>query len=137
MTENKTKPTAQSVDDFLAGVKGEQKRADSKQLVKLMQDITGQKPVMWGKIIGFGKYTYKYASGREGEWMKIGFSPRAQALTVYGIVYYDEGRELLDKLGKVTTGKGCVYIKKLSDVNLSVLRQMIERGYKTDNPYSS
>lgn len=130
MADNKTKATDQSVETFISGIEDEKKRADSQALIDLMREATGEEPKMWGSsIVGFGSYHYKYDSGREGDNMKVGFSPRKQALTLYGLdITADEGQALLGKLGKCTTGKGCVYIKKLSDVDADVLKTMIKRA---------
>lgn len=131
-TEIKTKASKASVSDFLESIKDPQKKADSKIVLKLMEKITGEKPKMWGSaIIGFGDTHYKYASGREGDWFKMGFSPRANALTIYGIKYYEDfDKGLFSKLGKYTEGKGCVYIKRLSDVDLKVLEKLISQAAK-------
>ncbi|HSX01223.1 MAG TPA: DUF1801 domain-containing protein [Candidatus Saccharimonas sp.] len=130
MSELKTTPTGANVAAYLAGIADERQRQDAIKIVALMQQVTGEQPVMWGTgIVGFGSFRYKYASGREVDWMKVGFSARKTALTLYGLVYYDHPEEL-DKLGKYTTGKGCLYIKSLADVDLDVLAKMIENGYK-------
>jgi len=122
--ELKTKETDASVDAFLGGIADEQQRADSRYIIKTMQRLTGEKPKMWGpSIIGFGSTTLKYASGRELDWMKIGFSPRKGNLTLYGLA--PENERYLERLGKHKTGKGCLYIKQLSDIDLKVLENMI------------
>lgn len=129
MAENKTKPTEASVQAFLESVEDERKRKDSFTLVKLMQEITGEEARMWGDtMVGFGNYHYKYASGREGDMMLVGFSPRKAALTLYIMSGLDEGDPLLNQLGKYKTGKACLYIKTLTDVDMTVLRQMVERS---------
>lgn len=131
MAENKTKATDKSVQAFLEGVEDDRKREDSFTLVKLMQEITGEEPRMWGDtMVGFGSYHYKYASGREGDAMRVGFSPRKANLTLYIMTGFHEADPLLGKLGKHTTGKSCLYVKTLQDVNMDVLRQMIERSYR-------
>ena len=122
--ELKTKETSASVDDFLDGLADERQKADSRSIVKIMQKITGEKPKMWGpSIIGFGSTTIKYASGRELDWMKIGFSPRKGNIVLYGMA--SDAKAAKD-LGKFKTGKGCLYIKKLSDVDESVLAALIK-----------
>jgi hypothetical protein len=122
----KTQKTESSVDDFLNSIKDEQQRNDSIAIVKLMQQATGDKPKMWGAaIIGFGNVLLKYESGRELDWFKIGFSPRKQALTLYGLLGSEKQQELLKKLGKHKTGKGCLYINKLTDVDALVLKKMM------------
>jgi len=125
MSELKTKPNKSSVSGFINSIEDPVKRQDSKTLVKLMQEITGAKPVMWGtSIVGFGSYHYKYASGREGDWFVAGFSPRKQNLTLY-IMSGIKDHELFNKLGKYKTGKGCLYFKRLSDVDTETLKQII------------
>lgn len=129
MAENKTKPTEASVQAFLENVADERKREDSFTLVKLMQEVTGEEARMWGDtMVGFGNYHYQYASGREGDMMLVGFSPRKAALTLYIMSGLDDGDPLLNKLGKYKTGKACLYVKTLKDVDMTVLRQMVERS---------
>lgn len=126
MSKNKTTETNASVSDFLNAVKDETKRADSFKLVELFESITGSPAKLWGpSIVGFGSYHYKYESGREGEAALVAFSPRAAALTIYFSASFDQREELLSQLGKYKTEKGCIYIKKLSDVNLDVLEELI------------
>jgi hypothetical protein len=123
--ELKTKETGASADAFLDKVADPKQREDSRTIVKIMQRISGDKPKMWGSsIIGFGLTKLKYDSGRELDWMKIGFSPRKGNLTLYGLL--SENEKHLAKLGKYTTGKGCLYIKRLDDVDVKVLEKMIE-----------
>jgi hypothetical protein len=130
MAENKTQETDQSVQTFLEGVEDERKRADSFALVQLIQGVTGELPRMWGSaIVGFGKYHYRYESGREGESMLVGFSPRKQNLTLY-VAGLDELGDLLGRLGKHKTGKGCLYINRLADVDTSVLRELVQCSYE-------
>lgn len=125
MAELKTQPTKANVTDFLNGIEDPVKKQDSITLVKMMQEITGAKPVMWGSsIIGFGSYHYKYASGREGDWFQTGFSPRKQALTLY-IMGGFKDKSVLEKLGKCKSGKGCLYIRRLSDVDQGLLREFV------------
>jgi hypothetical protein len=125
MAENKTKPTQLSVTAFIDALTDPARRADAKALVKLMQSAAGEKPKMWGpSIIGFGSCHYKYESGREGDMPLIGFSPRKAASVLYGMNGSSDSKALLAKLGKHTTGKGCIYIKKLADVDREVLETM-------------
>jgi Domain of unknown function (DU1801) len=125
MAENKTKPTKLSVAAFIDTLTDPTRRADAKALVKLIQTAAGEKPKMWGpSIIGFGSYHYKYESGREGDMPVIGFSPRKTANVLYGMTGSSDSKALLTKLGKHTTGKGCLYIKKLADVDQQVLGAM-------------
>src|SRR6204780_2132262 len=129
MADNKTKPTELSVAAFINAITDPTKRADAKALVKLMQDAAGEKPKMWGpSIIGFGSYHYKYDSGREGDMPLIGFSPRKAANVLYGLHGSSDSKALLAKLGKHTTGKGCLYIKKLADVDQQVLAAMAAKS---------
>jgi hypothetical protein len=126
MADNKTKPTKVSVSAFIDALADETKRADAKVLVKLMQSATGEKPKMWGpSIIGFGSYHYTYESGREGDMPIAGFSPRKAATVVYGLTGFSDSEALRAKLGKHTTGVGCLYIKKLADVDQKVLQTLI------------
>jgi hypothetical protein len=129
MAELKTKQNDQSVTDFLKAVPDERRRDDSFIILDLMKEITGQEPKMWGdSIIGFGNYHYKYATGREGDWFVTGFSPRKQNLTLYIMSGFDEYDELLKKLGKYKTGKACLYLNKLADVEISVIKELIQKS---------
>jgi hypothetical protein len=131
MAELKTKKTQASVAAFLNAIDDDQKRRDSKAVAKIMKEITGKSPKMWGtSIVGYGSYHYKYASGQEGDWPLTGFSPRKQALTLYIMSGFKEYKPLLKKLGKHKTGKACLYIKKLEDVDEKVLRELIKRSVK-------
>lgn len=129
MAALKTRPNDQSVEAYLDNVTDEQRRQDSYAVLELMREVTGQEPTMWGdSIVGFGSYHYRYASGREGDWFLTGFSPRKQALTLYIMSGFGEYEELLDKLGKYTTGKSCLYVKRLEDVDLPTLRELVRRS---------
>ncbi len=129
MADIKTKPTELSVTVFIDAVTDSTRRADAKALVKLMRDATGEKPKMWGpSIVGFGSHHYRYDSGREGDMPLIGFSPRKAANVLYGMIGSSDSRALLTKLGKHTTGKGCLYIKKLADVDQRVLEEMVVKS---------
>ena len=130
-TELKTKLNDASVTDFLNSVEDEQKRKDSLEIMKMMKQVTKAEPKMWGtSIVGFGSYHYKGASGREGDWMLIGFSPRKQNLTLYIMPGFERYPELMKKLGKHTTGKSCLYIKRLSDVDTGVLKELMAESVK-------
>lgn len=130
MAELKTKLNNASVDKFLKGVKDEQTRADCYQIIEMMNKATKAEPKMWGtSIIGFGSIHLKYESGRELDWFPIGFSPRKQNITLY-LMGGLEQAELLGKLGKYSTGKGCLYIKKLADVDVKVLNKLITTSAK-------
>ena len=128
MAENKTKATEASVESYLSAIQDEARRKDCEDLAKLITRATRQQPKMWGSsIVGFGSYHYKYESGREGDSLLTGFSPRKQNLTLYlgpGL----DNKALMAKLGKHTTGKGCLYIKKLNDIDRSVLRDLIAKS---------
>ena len=127
--ELKTKLNDASVEDFLNTVSDEQIRADCFEIAKLMKQVTKAEPKMWGSsIVGFGSYHYKGASGREGDWMLVGFSPRKQNLTLYIMAGFDRYDELMNKLGKFSTGKSCLYIKKLADVDKKVLKELISES---------
>ncbi|HEY1218748.1 MAG: DUF1801 domain-containing protein [Bryobacteraceae bacterium] len=129
MADIKTKPTKLSAAAFIDALTDETRRADAKALVKLMQSATGEKPKMWGpSIIGFGSHHYTYESGREGDMPMAGFSPRKAATVLYGLMGSGESAALLAKLGKHTTGKGCLYIKKLADVDREVLEALVVKS---------
>lgn len=131
MAENKTIPTAASPEEYIASVDNERRRRDAQTLLTLMGRITGQKPVMWGpSMVGFGSYHYKYATGREGDALAVGFSPRSANLALYGLTYAPGAAELLQKLGKHRTGAACLYINKLDDVDADILAQLIELGHR-------
>jgi hypothetical protein len=130
MAEMKTKVNEASVEEFISKIEGEQKRKDSFEIVQIMKQVTKEEPKMWGPaIIGFGSYHYKYESGREGDMPQIGFSPRKQNLTLYIGVGDNSDNPLLRKLGKYTTGKVCLYIKKLADVDRNVLQELIADSF--------
>ena len=129
--EVKTKVNDASVTDFLNRVTDEQKRKDSFEILKLMGQVAKEDARMWGSsIVGFGSYHYKGASGREGDWMLIGFSPRKQNITLYIMPGFEGYPALMQKLGKHTTGKSCLYIKRLSDVNVEVLKELMAESLK-------
>ena len=131
MAELKTKPNDQDVEAFLNSVKDEKKRQACFTVLQIMEQATGAKATMWGdSIVGFGTYRYKYASGREGEWMLTGFSPRKRNLTLYIMSGFDEYDELLGNLGKYKTGKSCLYINKLDDVNLKLLTDLVDQSVR-------
>jgi hypothetical protein len=129
MATNKTQPTELSVSAFIDSVADETRRADAKTLVRMMQKATGEKAKMWGPaIIGFGSHHYRYESGREGDTPLVGFSPRKSGLVLYRMFGFAGAEELLAKLGKHTTGKGCLYVKKLADVDQKVLETLLARS---------
>ena len=130
MAELKTKPNDQSVEAFLDSVADEKKRRDSYAILHLMKEITGEEPRMWGTgIVGFGSYQYKYQSGREGDWFVVGFAPRKQNLTLYIMAGFKRYDQLMEKLGKYKTGKSCLYINKLDDVDRATLAELIRASY--------
>jgi hypothetical protein len=129
MPENKTKATTASVGGFIDALPDPSRRADAKQLLQLMQRASGEKPKLWGpSIVGFGSYHYRYESGREGDMPLISFSPRKAAMVLYGMLDHSDGKSLLADLGKHSTGKGCLYIKKLADVDRTVLETLIRNA---------
>ncbi len=129
MAELKTKPSEQSVEAFLNRVEDEKKRQDCLTILEIMKHITKAEPQMWGTgIVGFGTYPYKYESGREGDWFVAGFSPRKQNLTLYIMAGFSRYDELLSKLGKFKIGKSCLYIKKIEDVDLPTLKELIKQS---------
>lgn len=130
--QNKTQKTVSSVNDFLNSIDDETKRADSKAVLKLMKEVTKEEPKMWGSsIIGFGDVHLKYESGRELDWFKMGFSPRKQNIALYSMDIFEEHPELFEKLGKHKTGKGCLYINKLADINIDVFKEIMETSLKS------
>jgi len=138
MAEPKTKKTKASVAEFLNAIEDPQKRKDSKTIVKMMKEATGNKPAMWGAgMVGFGNYHYKYASGREGDWFLTGFAPRKQDLTLYIMDGFKSYKPLMKRLGKYKTGKACLYIKRLDDVDVVALRELITRSVKNKKSEST
>lgn len=130
-TQNKTVPTNSDVLEFLANLEDDQQRKDSETLIALMQKISGKPPVMWGpSIIGFGQRHYKYESGHEGDMPDIGFSPRKGKLSLYILDDASKFPDIQDRLGKHKTSKACLYINKLSDVDMNVLEALIRAGYQ-------
>lgn len=131
MAENKTRESKASVAAFLNAIDDPRKRADAKKVAAMMRKATGKRARLWGtSIVGFGTYHYKYASGREGDWALVGFSPRKQNLVVYIMPGFSEFPALMKKLGKYKTGKSCLYLNKLEDVDESVLEKLISQSVK-------
>lgn len=131
MAELKTAQNDGDVEGFIASVEDETKRQDCRTLVDLMSKATGSPPSMWGTaIVGFGSYRYRYASGRENDWFKVGFSPRKQSLTLYIMDGFAEYESVLERLGKHSTGKSCLYVKRLTDVDMDVLAELVERSVR-------
>ena len=126
MAELKTKETDGSVEDFLGRVPQEKTREECRALVRLMKRVTGEEPKMWGaSIIGFGSYHYRYESGRKGEWFLTGFSPRKKDLTLYIMAGFDQYDDLMSRLGKHKTGKSCLYIRSIDDIDQGVLEKLV------------
>ena len=131
MAENKTKPTDADVEAFLAGLDSDRRRDEADTVISLMRDVTGEDPVMWGpSMIGFGSVHYRYATGREGDYFAAGFSPRRSALTIYLADGFTERADVLERLGPHTTGRSCLYLKRLDAVDLDVLRELVEASYR-------
>ena len=129
MTQRKTSQNEGDVNAFLDAVENPRRRADARQLLDLMQTVTGESPKMWGpSIVGFGKYQFRYASGREGDSLVVGFSPRKQNLVIYIMPGFSDYGELLGKLGKFRTGRSCLYVNKLDDVDLQLLEQLVRES---------
>jgi hypothetical protein len=136
MAEVKTKPTQASVKEFLNQIPDKQRREDCFAIAKMMEEVTGAKPKMWGpSIVGFGSYHFKYDSGREGDWLMTGFSPRKNDLTLYIMMGFEKHRELMEQLGKHKTAKSCLYIKRLSDIHQPTLKKLIKASVKQLNEY--
>ena len=134
MAELKTRKNAANVNEFVANIADSNQQKDAKTLIALMRRATGEKPVMWGAtMIGFGSYHYTYASGREGDWFVVGFSPRKRTTTLYIMDGFDEYQSLLSKLGKHSTGKSCLYIKNLDDIDMKVLEQLLKKSVAAMN----
>ncbi|TLU62022.1 DUF1801 domain-containing protein [Thalassotalea litorea] len=131
MSDNKTQPTNLDPDTLIAAIEHPVKRQDSEQLLQIFSDITKQKPKLWGtSIIGFGQYHYRYDSGREGDFLRAGFSPRKQNIALYIILGFSQYQSLMAQLGKHKVGKSCLYINKLADINLDILKQLIKLSYQ-------
>ena len=131
MAENKTQKTGASVDGFLAAVEHPRRREDGRALLRMMREVTGLEPDMWGSsIVGFGDYHYRYESGREGDFFLVGFSPRKQSLSLYLPAGFAEYGALLAALGKHRKGASCLYVNKLADIDLAILRKLIAGSFE-------
>lgn len=129
--QNKTQPAKTSVAAFLNAIPDDDRRRDCKAIAKLLKTVSGKRPALWGtSIVGYGTYHYTYASGREGDSLRIGFSPRKQDITIYIMPGYTDYGSILSKLGKHKKGKSCLYIKRLSDVDMKVLERLVRAGWK-------
>lgn len=134
-TEAKTQPTKESLKSYLSRIEDEARRKDCEIIASIMEHETGEKPVMWGTgIVGFGKYTYKYASGQTGDWPIIGFASRKTDITLYVMTGIDSVKELLKNLGKHKSSKACLYIKRLSDVDMPTLKAIVKESVKGMEP---
>lgn len=133
-SDRKTRPGAESVDDFLDGVLDGRRREDARRARDLVADVTGAEPVMWGdSIVGFGRQPYTTADKKQHEWFAVGLSPRKASLTFYGLTYYGSNDDLLARLGPHTTGKGCLYVKRLDDLDETVLRELVAKAWETNH----
>jgi Domain of unknown function (DU1801) len=129
-----TQPGSGDVRAYLDSVPDERRRTDALAALKVMREVTGAEPVMWGpSMIGFGTQRYTTADGKEREWFAVGLSPRKASLTLYGLTYYESNQDLLDRLGPHTTGKGCLYVKRLDDVDRDVLVELVARGWEANH----
>ena len=129
-----TRPGSGDVRAFLAAVPDERRRGDAVAALALMREVTGAEPVMWGtSMVGFGTQRYTTADGKQREWFAVGLAPRKAALTLYGLTYDESNRDLLERLGPHTTGKGCLYLKRLDDVDRGVLTELVERGWEANS----
>lgn len=128
-----TPPTDAAVTAALDAVTDERRRADAIDVLGLMREVTGAEPRMWGTMIGFGRQPYRTADGKEHEWFAVGLAPRKAALTLYGLTYYGTNDDLLERLGPHTTGKGCVYVKRLEAIDREVLTELLRRSWATNN----
>ncbi len=132
--DRKTRPTSADVDGYLDAVADERRRTDALAVLELMRRVTGAEPTMWGgSIIGFGHQPYTTSDGKERDWFAVGLAPRKAALTIYGLTSYGSNEDLLERLGKHTTGKGCLYVKRLEDVDEDVLEELIARSWATNH----
>jgi hypothetical protein len=134
MSDRKTLPTDASVDDVIEATPDERRREDAREALDLMREVTGAEPVVWGpSMIGFGRQPYTTADGKDREWFAVGLAPRKAALTFYGLTYYGSNDDLLERLGPHTTGKGCVYVKKLEALDREVLTEMVRRAWRENH----
>ena len=133
-SDRKTRPGAGSVDDFLHGVPDQRRREDARHACDLVAEVTGAEPVMWGSsMVGFGRQPYTTADKKQHEWFAVGLSPRKASLTFYGLTYDGSNDDLLARLGPHTTGKGCLYVKRLDDVDPEVLSELVARAWETNH----
>lgn len=133
MSDRLTRPSDEDVDAFLAAVEDDRRRADAQEATALMREVTGAEPRLWGTMIGFGRQPYTTADGVQREWFAVGLAPRKAALTLYGLTSYGTNADLLERLGPHTTGKGCVYVKRLDALDHTVLRAAIARAWERNH----
>ena len=134
MSDRKTKPTDASVEEVIDAAADERRREDARAVLDLMREVTGAEPVVWGpSMIGFGRQPYTTADGKEHEWFAVGLAPRKAALTLYGLTAYGSNADLLERLGPHTTGKGCVYVKRVADLDRDVLTEMVQRAWQENH----
>ncbi len=130
----KTQPTDGDVEAYLDSVELPRRRDDARAALALMREVSGVEPRMWGaSMVGFGRQDYTTADGKQHQWFAIGLAPRKAALTLYGLTYYGSNRDLLDRLGQHTTGKGCLYVKRFEDLDADVLRELVERSWRVNH----
>jgi hypothetical protein len=133
-TDRITRPTDEDVTAYLDAVPDERRRADALDALDLIRSVTGAEPRMWGaSMVGFGRQPYRTADGKDHEWFAVGLAPRKAALTLYGLTYYGSNADLLERLGPHTTGKGCLYVKRLEDVDRGVLTELVRRSWEANN----
>lgn len=134
MSDRRTKPNDASVEEVIDAAADERRRDDAREVLDLMREVTGAEPVVWGSsMIGFGRQPYTTADGKEREWFAIGLAPRKAALTLYGLTFYGSNEDLLERLGPHTTGKGCVYVKRVADLDRAVLTEMVDRAWRENH----
>ncbi len=134
MADRKTVPTQASVDEVIESTVDERRREDARAALELIRTATGAEPVVWGpSMIGFGRQPYTTADGKEREWFAVGLAPRKASLTFYGLTFYGSNEDLLERLGPHTTGKGCVYVKRLEAVDTAVLTELVERAWQANH----
>jgi hypothetical protein len=134
MSDRKTKPNDASVQEVIDAAADERRRDDAREVLDLMREVTGAEPVVWGSsMIGFGRQPYTTADGKEREWFAVGLAPRKAALTLYGLTFYGSNEDLLERLGPHTTGKGCVYVKRVADLDRAVLTEMVDRAWRENH----
>ncbi|QIM22328.1 DUF1801 domain-containing protein [Phycicoccus sp. HDW14] len=132
--DRKTTATGGDVEEFVSGVRDERRRADAQEALALLREVTGAEPRMWGpSTIGFGRQPYSTADGKQREWFAVGLSPRKAALTLYGLTYDGSNDDLLGRLGPHTTGKGCLYVKRLADLDRNVLTELVGRAWASNH----